>query len=587
MNKRSQFWWVLPGIIFVGLLLRLWQLDLKPIWLDEVISSLFGLGRNYLDIPQGQVFPLATVRQIFSLNPSTTCPQIVETVSTQSVHPPLFFCWLHSWARSLDFLPLSPLWKLRAFAVFWGCVAIAAVFLLNRSLFSRRAGWFGAAFMAVSPFAVYLSQEARHYTLPMVLITLALLATYHFYVDLQNGQVRWAYWLSWVVINSLGFYVHYFFLLAFAAQVVALALALWWFPVGLESTARPHPPKHLWAQLRQLALLSAAVCLAYLPWLSTFISHITRPETDWMLPTGPKWAQGIAPLYQLPVGWVAMFITLPVEKQPLWLKLVFGGIMLAVFGWVLTLLVKRLRRLRHAPLVQPGIRLLGLYLLVVLAEFFVVIYVLGKDLTLVPRYNFIYFPAVCALVGVGLAVSSESLQPQWKNYRFGLVVLAVATFSSALVVNDFVFQKPYYPNVVAQDVRAIAGTPNLIGVVNRNWQDVALGMSVFLTLEEMERSQPDAQSQIFFIPRLPEGRTWQTLAQLQQPYSAPLRLWLIIPDAPRAFFPESLTLPGRDGASLTCTSSIKQHFRRGVPHRLYQCSSREERSQKRGNWSLD
>ena len=76
--------------------------------------------------------------------------------------------------------------------------------------------------MAVSPFAVYLSQEARHYTLPMLLVILALLGLYQVQTDLYQRQFRPGIWLGWVVVNSLGFYVHYFFLLAFVAQVATL-----------------------------------------------------------------------------------------------------------------------------------------------------------------------------------------------------------------------------------------------------------------------------------------------------------------------------------------------------------------------------
>jgi uncharacterized membrane protein len=85
---------------------------------------------------------------------------------------------MHDWLRWKMALPLSWVWKLRALPALIGVVSIAAVYQLNRVAFSPAAGLTGAMVMAVSPFAVYLSQEARHYTLPMLLVILALLGLY-------------------------------------------------------------------------------------------------------------------------------------------------------------------------------------------------------------------------------------------------------------------------------------------------------------------------------------------------------------------------------------------------------------------------
>ena len=64
---------------------------------------------------------------------------------------------------------------MRSLPALIGVIEIAAIYCLNRLVFSKSAALMAAALMAVSPFAVYLSQEARHYTLPMLLTTLALL----------------------------------------------------------------------------------------------------------------------------------------------------------------------------------------------------------------------------------------------------------------------------------------------------------------------------------------------------------------------------------------------------------------------------
>ena len=184
--------------------------------------------------------------------------------------------------------------------------------------------------MAVSPFAVYLSQEARHYTLPMLLITLALAGLVQMQQDLTRQSFRPWVWLGWVVLNSIGLYVHYFFALAIVAQVIALG---GWMLMGQRK------PLYHWGLLGGAI---AGIILCYLPWLPTLISHAGRPETDWLIPYKPDWLDRVAPLYQTVVGWVLMVITLPVENQPSGIK-VASSLAIAVFAlWLISRVVVRI-----------------------------------------------------------------------------------------------------------------------------------------------------------------------------------------------------------------------------------------------------
>ena len=46
---KARHYLTLAAIVLLGALLRFWHLDLKPLWLDEVITALFSLGRNYYE----------------------------------------------------------------------------------------------------------------------------------------------------------------------------------------------------------------------------------------------------------------------------------------------------------------------------------------------------------------------------------------------------------------------------------------------------------------------------------------------------------------------------------------------------------
>ncbi|MBW4582525.1 MAG: glycosyltransferase family 39 protein [Tildeniella nuda ZEHNDER 1965/U140] len=591
----------LAAIVLLGALLRFWHLDLKPIWLDEVITALFSLGRNYYEVPLNEAFSLSALEQIFTLKAETSCAQIAQTIASQSVHPPLFFCWMHDWLRWVNAVPLSWLWKLRALPALIGVVAIVALYQLNRLAFSPAAGLTGAMVMAVSPFAVYLSQEARHYTLPMLLVILALTGLYQVQTDLYQRQFRPGIWLGWMVVNSLGFYIHYFFLLAFCAQVATLLVNV----LTFKSLPTLHPNAYRLQPARALiavTLATTGVCLTYIPWLPTFLSHINRPETNWMKPFEPDWMDTIAPLYQFPMGWILMAIALPVENQPLWLAIVMVLLMIVFTAWLLWQLSSRFGQLWSNPETHLPTRMLVMFVLCVVLEFLAIVYILGKDITSVPRYNFLYFPAVCALLGACLAQPSQTRKKGSGDIQMlhaaphpflarhlTWIVLFVGVLSSTLVVSNLVFLKPYQPDQIASQVRLESDAPLVMGMAYGDLQDVALGLSIALALHDTD-DRADESHQFAFIPRVRPAKAdsagtsdrlqtapsyaqvWQNLAALKQPLSAPLSLWMIAPGLKRTDYPPTLSLGHASGA-IGCTVDRDRFYRRGIPYQLYRCES--------------
>jgi uncharacterized membrane protein len=47
-------------------MLRFWHLDLKPLWLDEVLTALLSLGSRYEDVPLDVVFPASTLQNLLA-----------------------------------------------------------------------------------------------------------------------------------------------------------------------------------------------------------------------------------------------------------------------------------------------------------------------------------------------------------------------------------------------------------------------------------------------------------------------------------------------------------------------------------------
>ena len=538
----------LIGVIAIGTILRFWHLDLKPLWLDEVITALFSLGRNYNDVPLEAMFSLERLDQIFSFNPTVSCPQIAHNLATQSTHPPLFFCLMHKWVEiHLGGIRTQGLVWMRSLSALFGVSAIAAGYYLNRVAFSPATGLMGAAMIAVSPFGVYLSQEARHYTLAILLITLALLGLIQIQQDLQQQQLRFSVWISWAIVNSIGLYVHYFFILAFIAQVVTLFGLMYW--------QRHILPCKSWLTA---SLAVIGVVASFIPWYPMLLGHFNRSETNWL----PQ-PQLITPVYQTLASWVLMVVALPVENQPLWIAVPSGLLMVFFAAWVTWHTVKGLKRLWQTPENHLSVLTLGSYSLCVLLEFFAITYLLGKDITFVPRYHFVYYPSLVALIAASLVKNERLVKSGAKvgKQNFYLLFFTFSCLSCVLVVSNLVFQKPYNPQLVAQNMNQEPAVPLMVVVGYQGYQEVALGLSFALALEKIRSDAEFA----FFKRSLGYEYVWQKLSQLQLPANQ-LNLWVVAPELKRRDYPFQLK-----STQNTCILDSTQHYRIGIPYQLYQC----------------
>ena len=564
---------VLVGAIALGTLLRFWNLDLKPLWMDEVITALFSLGRSYLDVPLNIVFPLERLEQLFTLKPAVGCVQIAQTVAAQSTHPPLFFCLMHAWVESplIGAMQHGWVWAVRSLPALCGVGAIAAVYGVNARAFSPGAGLMGAALMAVSPFAVYLSQEARHYTMPMLFITLALLGLIQIQQDLFcRQQLRLGVWLGWVVVNSIGLYIHYFFILAGIAQLATLLVLVYSYRVG-------KPVKQLPRHTLLATFLSvAAVGLSYLPWLPVMLHHFSRSETSWLPPP-----DHLAPLFQTLISWLLIFIALPVEHQPLWVS-VPSGLLMVLFGiWVAWRVFRGLRQLWSTPATHLATLTLLSFTFCVLLEFFAVVYLFGKDITVVPRYNFVYYPSIYALLGASLAVRvGRGVKGEGRRVKgmghgawgmghgFVLCLFTFSLLSCVLVVFNFVLQKPFQPEQVARNMNQEPAVPLMVVVAYRDYQDVALGLSFALALKKV-RSESTAE--FAFLQQSPGiDSIWYKLSQLAPLVAPKLNLWVVGPGIRRRDYIPHLAL----SVQRSCTIDPNQHYRIGVPYQLYRCGEK-------------
>ncbi len=563
-NKQHQHYLSLLLILFLGIFLRFWHLDLKPLWMDEIITSIFSLGKNYNDIPLEVVLPVEDFLKIFTFNPGLSCNQIADNLANQSTHPPLFFCWMYGWLGWLRYLGNNGwVFEVRSLPAIFGVATIIAIYFVNRIAFSRKTGLMAALVMAVSPFAVYLSQEARHYTLPMLLITLSLLGLVKIQQDIEKRQqVRLWVVLIWSIINAIGLYIHYFFILALVAEYITL--------IAVMYISKSKNKRDIW---QSIILSSVGIGISFLPWIMVMLSHSHRAETDWVpAPTH------IAPLYQTFIGWLVMVIALPVENQSIPITIISGLLMISFGIWISKLIFQGLTLLWRSPATRLPTFTLIIFSASVILEFFALIYITGKDITVVPRYNFVYYPSFCALIAASLFEREKNTEKntdkntgKTQRHNAKYIILLVGVISCIFVTSNLVFQKPFEPDKVAKNMNLQPQSPLVVVMAYRNNQDIALGLSFAASLQT-ERMHISKQypTKFAFFQQSPDFQSvWQSLSQAKQLDNSldKSNIWIIGPGRRRREYPQNITFT----TGKTCTIDESHHYRIGIPYQLYQC----------------
>ncbi len=230
----------LLGICLMGMALRLYELDGDSLWYDEILTG----SRAQLDIP--------------------TLLALGRSGEGRGLQLPLTYIATHAFVSlsgQSDFI-------VRTQAMLFGSLSILLTYKVGKILWSHRQALIAAFLLAVSPYHVSFSQEARYYGL---MVFLALLSVIFLLKALRRNNT-WL-WTGFVVSTSLGLYNHYFAFLLLPAEILfaASAIAADWVAFRRRPNSAPEVdlPPTLVAPARRALMLSLSVALlaaTYLPW---------------------------------------------------------------------------------------------------------------------------------------------------------------------------------------------------------------------------------------------------------------------------------------------------------------------------------
>jgi uncharacterized membrane protein len=566
----------------IAFILRFTNLDSKPLWTDEFSTLVFSLGNSFQGVPIDRPISLSTLLEPLQFRPSANTADVLRNLLLESNHPPVYFMVAHWWMRLFSPSENSLVWIARSLPALLGVISVPAIYGLGRFAFnSALIGECAAAMMAVSPYGIYLAQEARHYTLGVLLVISSLFCLTLTVKKLQQlAQIPLWVVIFWIVINCLGIASHYFFVLTLCAEAMVLIALLWQQYLRSKKTI-----------LTQIFFRLLAVALGTLAgglvWLPVFMSNKYGSElTNWIVNSDRTWLTWINPIFQALAGWITVISLLPVESPNL--PIIIGSViaMTIYLIWALPIMLSALKASLSTTDTHLGTVIFGGFVLGAIFLFFSFAYILGIDLTRGARYNFVYFPGTILLLGaiLGSIWNAPKVKSQWFNFPVveiggtkAVVLILVMGFVSGVTVNSNLGYRKYYkPDLLVPIVRQVSKVPVLIATTQKTHVEIGELMGIGSEWKKKEgrgkkeegRGKQEevkfSDSPLFLLakhqretPEIAAGTLEKALDQLQRP----LDLWLVNFRAPVNLAAQKCQAESRDLRSVD-----------GYEYQIYHCS---------------
>ncbi len=552
---------LLMAWIAIGTALRFTNLTAKSPWADEFATLVFSLGNSFGTVPLDRAISLDTLLMPLQPRPDADIGAVFHNLMTESTHPPVYFILNHLWMQL--FPPengLASLWAARSLSAILGVISIPAIFGLGWLAFrSRLVAQIAAATIAVSPYGIYQAQEARHYTLAILLI-IASLSCLVIATRTIHDRTPLPIWvgLIWVVVNSLGIAVHYFFAIALCAEALVLLrfwildFRFWIRKFKTEKSSHRQdtfstPDQNWW----RLYAVAAGTLVGGGVWLPFLQSIPDNQLTGWIY-DGNTFQSSLENIARFLAWILTMLWLLPVEGVSLPIAIACGGLVVIFLFWALPIFIRGWKILLGRSQTRLETQVLGGYVLVVIALFLGITYILSADLSIASRYHFVYFPAFIIVIAAALAVCWDTnnlvartdldLTNHQQMLRFlqtrgkkAVVLIWLLGFLGAItVVYNFGYQKIERADILVQIIQKTSQNPVLIAYAHKTYAQTREIMTLGYEFNRLGATNSAKNAPLFLLAHQEPNNNnstivlKKTLAQISRPFD----LWIV--NFPRA-----------------------------------------------------
>lgn len=195
--------WVYVLVLIIGITFKLYHIDYRYFWLDEIstVEQTSGLNRSGIDqlAPLNEITSLNHYKSLVHLDDLnlTVWQQLkgqMQTVNLNPLHYFLLTFWHHIVGDSVI--------ALRGFSLFFFLLTLPFIFLLAKKLFNNDlSGWIAVSLFSVFNYFHYYSHEARYITLTVFLVVV----TSYFFLKALEIKKHW-WWLGYIISGALALY---------------------------------------------------------------------------------------------------------------------------------------------------------------------------------------------------------------------------------------------------------------------------------------------------------------------------------------------------------------------------------------------
>jgi uncharacterized membrane protein len=249
----------------LGSILRFANLDKKIYWFDEFETSYRIAGYSNADLGRvlspGREIEVRDIQKFQRINPATGLREVIRSLAINvPQHPPFYFVLARLWANVFGDSPKA----IRVLSAFLAVLVIPGVYWFGRELFdSSETAVLAMMLLAISPFQVLYAQEARPYSLWMLMTVISSAALLRA-IRLET----WPAWGLYALTLIAGIYSHLLFALVIVGHGVYM--------LASKKNALEKPWPYFVASILALAF--------FLPWLRFIFLHFAEAQgtTSWI-----------------------------------------------------------------------------------------------------------------------------------------------------------------------------------------------------------------------------------------------------------------------------------------------------------------